>query len=96
MILDCLKSPTGELAMEIERQTQQPLSDEDLQQLEMLKDLLKRSVADGVITTTELDAIKVQITADGKVLFEEVELARQFIRAKVKADECVVDFFDRL
>jgi hypothetical protein len=43
-----------------------------------------------------LDAIKVQITADGKVLFEEVELARQFIRAKVKAGECVVDFFDRL
>ncbi len=82
--------------MEIERQTQQPLSDEDLQQLETLKDLLKRSVADGVITTTELDAIKVQITADGKVLFEEVELARQFIRAKVKAGECVVDFFDRL
>ena len=82
--------------MEIERQTQQPLSDEDLQQLETLKDLLKRSVADGVITTTELDAIKVQITADGKVLFEEVELAYQFIRAKVKAGECVVDFFDRL
>ena len=56
--------------MEIERQTQQPLSDEDLQQLETLEDLLKRSVADGVITTTELDAIKLQITADGKVLFE--------------------------
>jgi hypothetical protein len=96
MILYCLKSPIGELAMEIERQTQQPLSDEDLQQLETLKDLLKRSVADGVITTTELDAIKVRITADGKVLFEEVELAHQFIRAKVKAGECVVDFFDRL
>jgi hypothetical protein len=79
--------------MDIERPNHPPLSNEELQQLEKLEKLLKKSVADGVITRAELDAIKVQIAADGKVMVEELDLVRQFIQDKVSRNELVVESF---
>lgn len=80
--------------MEIERPNQAPLTAADLEHLKKLEDLLKKSVADGVITSAELDAIKVQIAANGKVMIEELDLVRQFIREKVQRGELVIDFFN--
>jgi hypothetical protein len=79
--------------METERPNQPTLSEDDLQQLEKLEALLKKCIADGVLTRAELDAIKVQIAANGKVMIEELDLVRQFIREKVSKGELVIDFF---
>ncbi len=79
--------------MEIERPNKAPLTDEDLQHLEKLEDLLKKAVADGIVTRAELDAIKVKIASNGKVMMEELDLVRQFIREKVSKGELVVEFF---
>lgn len=80
--------------MKIERPNQPPLSPEDLQQLAKLEILLKRSISDGVVTRAELDAINVQINADGKVMIEELDLVRQFIREKADHEELIIEFFD--
>ncbi len=79
--------------MEINRPNQKALTTEDLQQLEKLEKLLKKAVADGVVTRSELDAIKVQLAADGKVMIEELDLVRQFIQDKVNKNELVVELF---
>ena len=79
--------------MQIERPNKAPLTEADLQHLESLQTLLQKSVADGIVTRDELDAIKVQIFADGKVIIEELDLVREFVREKVAKGELVVDFF---
>lgn len=79
--------------MEIERLNNAPLTEDDLQHLEKLEALLEKSIADGVITRQELNAIKVQIAANGKVMIEELDLVRQLIREKVSNGELVIDFF---
>lgn len=79
--------------MKIEHPNKPPLSEADLQQLDKLEKLLKKSVADGVITRAELDAIDVQIAADGKVTIEELDLVRQFIREKVERHELAIEYF---
>lgn len=79
--------------MQIERPNKAPLTAEDLQHLEKLQVLLEKAIVDGVVTRSELDAIKVQIAADGKVMIEELDLVREFIREKSAKGEIVVDFF---
>lgn len=79
--------------MEVERPKQQPFTEEDLQQLETLEELIRKYTADGVITRDELDALKVQIAANGKVMVEELDLVRQFIREKVRKGELVIEYF---
>ncbi len=79
--------------MEINRPNQQPLTEEDLQHLDKLESLIKQAVADGVITRPELDAIKVHIFSNGKVMIEELDLVRQLIREKARKGELMVEFF---
>ncbi|GAB4378605.1 MAG: hypothetical protein Kow00121_30940 [Elainellaceae cyanobacterium] len=79
--------------MEIERSNKKVLTEEDLQHLEKLEEILKKAVDDGVLTRDELNAIKVQIAANGKVMIEELDLVRQLIRSKVSKGELTIDFF---
>jgi uncharacterized membrane protein YebE (DUF533 family) len=79
--------------MEIEKPNQPPLTDEDLQHLEKLQALLEKAIADGIITPQELNAIKVQIKSNGKVMIEELDLVRKFIREKAASGELVINFF---
>jgi len=79
--------------MQIERPNKAPLTDEDLQHLEKLQALLEKAIADGIITRDELDTIKVQIASNGKLMIEELDLVRQFIREKVTKGELVINFF---
>lgn len=60
-----------------------PLTEADKTQLQRLKQILERAIADGVLTAEEMTQIKRQIKADGKVTFEELELYRQFVQEKI-------------
>ncbi len=79
--------------MEIERLNNPPLTEDDLQHLEKLEALLEKAIADGIVTRQELNAIKVQIASNGKVMIEELDLVRKLIREKVANGELVIDFF---
>lgn len=73
--------------MKIERPNAKPLSPEELQDLENLRLILARAIADGSVTEDEINAIKACFSADGKVLFEEIELCRQMIWDKIDRGE---------
>lgn len=61
-----------------------PLSEADEAELARLKQLLERAIADGVLTADEMGQIKRQISADGKVTYEELELYRQLVEEKIR------------
>ncbi|WP_299044283.1 hypothetical protein [uncultured Thermosynechococcus sp.] len=61
-----------------------PLSEADKAELAQLKQLLERAIADGVLTADEMAQIKHQMSADGKVTYEELELYRQFVEEKIR------------
>ncbi len=61
-----------------------PLSEADKAELAQLKQILERAIADGVLTADEMTQIKRQISADGKVTYEELELYRQLVEEKIR------------
>ena len=73
--------------MKMERPNAKPLSLEELQDLEKLRAMVERAIADGYVTADEMNAIKARIGADGKVLFEEIELCRKLIWDKIQKGE---------
>lgn len=78
--------------MQVERCNAKPLTPVEQQELEKLRVVIMRAVADGVITANEITHIKATIAADGKVLIEELDLVRQLIREKVDRGEIVYDW----
>ena len=73
--------------MRIEKPNQEPITQEDLQNLDKLKVLIEKCVADGYLTQDELRIIKDFIRSDGKVTTEELELCQKLIWDKVQSDE---------
>jgi hypothetical protein len=71
--------------MKMERPNPQPLSPEELQDLEKLRTLLEQAIADGYVTADELNAARARMSADGKVLFEEIELLQQLVWDKIQS-----------
>jgi uncharacterized membrane protein YebE (DUF533 family) len=63
------------------------LSAEDQQELDNLRQIVERAIADGVLTQDERDAITAAMRADGKVTYEELALVRQMVSDKVAAGE---------
>jgi uncharacterized membrane protein YebE (DUF533 family) len=63
----------------------------ELQDLEKLKAIIEKAIADGVLTRDERDRINALIMADHKVSFEEMELASQLIYDKVNKGELRLD-----
>ncbi len=63
------------------------LSAEEQQELDTLRQTIEQAIADGVLTQSERDAITATMRADGKVTYEELELVRQLVSAKVLAGE---------
>lgn len=63
------------------------LSAEEQQELDALRQIIERAIADGVLTQAERDAITATMRADGKVTAEEVELVRRLVNDKVAAGE---------
>jgi uncharacterized membrane protein YebE (DUF533 family) len=73
--------------MKIERFNVKPLSPEELQDLEKLRTMLEQAIADGYVTADEMSAIKAQMSADGKVLFEELDLCQKLVWEKIQMGE---------
>ncbi|OLP18170.1 hypothetical protein BST81_11940 [Leptolyngbya sp. 'hensonii'] len=69
--------------MKIEHPNAQPLTQAELEDLEKLEHLIKQAVIDGKVTPYELQQINVAIHADGKVLFQELDLVQRFICEKL-------------
>jgi uncharacterized membrane protein YebE (DUF533 family) len=62
-------------------------SPQELHDLEKLRTLIERAIADGKLTKDEMDAIKAAMNADKKVSFEELELCRELIWEKIQQGE---------
>lgn len=60
---------------------------EELQELEKLKIIIERAVADGKLMGTEFETIKTAIGADKKVTYEELQLVRKLIYDKIASGE---------
>jgi tellurite resistance protein len=67
------------------------LSPEEQQELENLRQVVERAIADGVLTQTERDGIMAVMKSDGKVTFEELCLVRQLVSDKVASGELQVE-----
>jgi uncharacterized membrane protein YebE (DUF533 family) len=78
--------------MEIERPNANPLTPEDLHDLEKLKAVVERAIADGKLTKAEMDAIRVQIHSNGKVMVEELELCRELMAEKVRSGALIIEW----
>jgi uncharacterized membrane protein YebE (DUF533 family) len=63
------------------------LSPDELTDLERLRALIERAIADGRLTQQEMASIKASIATDGKVTFEELELCQELIWDKIKQGE---------
>lgn len=75
--------------MKMERPNAKPLSPSELQDLEKLQAMLEQAIADGCVTQDEINLIRAQVHADGKVLFEELELCQRLIWDKIQKGEIV-------
>lgn len=73
--------------MKMERPDAKPLSPEEIRDLEKLRIMLEQAIADGRVTAEEMNAIKARINADGKVLFEELELCQKLVWDKIQQGE---------
>ncbi|HEY9614999.1 hypothetical protein [Allocoleopsis sp.] len=66
----------------------------ELQDLEKLRVLIERAIADGKLTKYEMESIQAAMRADGKVSFEELELCRQMIWEKIQSGELEQDWWN--
>lgn len=73
--------------MKVERPNAKPPSPEEVKDLEKLKALIERAIADGRLSAQEMDSIKRAMNADGKVTCEELDLCRQLIWNKIDTGE---------
>ncbi len=73
--------------MEISRPQAPAPTPEELEDLEKLKAVIDRAVADGKITQGELAQIRAVTTHDGKITPQEVELYRTLIIEKINKGE---------
>lgn len=73
--------------MEISRPQAPAPTPEELEDLDKLKAVIDRAVADGKITQGELAQIRQVVTHDGKITPQEVELFRTLIIEKINQGE---------
>jgi hypothetical protein len=78
--------------MKIERPNTPDLSPGEAKELEHLKQVIERAIADGVITKAERDNINAIMWADKKVTPQELDLLRTMIREKVAAGDLILDY----
>ncbi|MGL6134969.1 MAG: hypothetical protein ACRC1L_12395 [Prochlorococcaceae cyanobacterium] len=77
--------------MEIERPNAQPPTPEELKDLKKLRSILERAIADGVISSSEVEAYKMQAWADGKITPQELALYQELVLSKINAGELIWD-----
>ncbi len=78
--------------MKMERPNAIPPSPEDLNNLDKLKAIIERAIADGKLTRQEMESIQFEMRADGKVTVHELELCRKLIWQKIRTGELEHDY----
>ena len=78
--------------MKMERPNAIPPSPEDLKNLDKLRAIIERAIADGKLTRQEMESIQFEIRADGKVTVHELELCRKLIWQKIRNGELEHDY----
>lgn len=73
--------------MKISRPQDKEPTLQEVRELEKLKKIIDRVVADGKLMGTEFERIKAAIRADKKVTYEELELVRTLIYDKIDNGE---------
>lgn len=73
--------------MEISRPNAQELTPQELQDLEKLKAVIERAVADGRISPDEIKSIKATMWSDHKITPQELDLMRTLVTQKIESDE---------
>jgi len=73
--------------MEISRPTASEPSPEDLENLDKLKAVIERAIADGKLTETEKQQIRTVAWSNGKITPQELELVRSMILDKLHSGE---------
>ncbi|WOD37031.1 hypothetical protein [Nodosilinea sp. E11] len=77
--------------MEISHPNMKALSPEEQQNLNRLKSIIEKSVADGVLTTHELEQIATVMGENHHITPQELQLVHTLIREKINRGELVVD-----
>jgi uncharacterized membrane protein YebE (DUF533 family) len=78
--------------MKIEDSNRRELTPQEQQELEKLRTIIKVAMEDGILTRYERDRISAAMRADGKVTYEELELARTLMREKAANGELRLDY----
>lgn len=78
--------------MDVSQPNMKEPSPEELRDLEKLKALIERAIADGKISKSELDAMKTQAWSDGKITPEELELYSSLVLDKIRTGELQWEF----
>lgn len=78
--------------MEISRPGAKPPSPEELQELETLKKMVERAMADGILSQAEMADLKAFITGNAaekapEQIWREIQLYRNLVAEKVKSGE---------
>lgn len=70
--------------MQISRPNYQEPTPEELHDLEKLKAVIERAIADGKLTHDEVNCIKATMRADGKITPEELNLLSEMVVQKMQ------------
>lgn len=73
--------------MEISRPNAKEPTSQELQDLEKLKALIERAVADGKISPDEIKSIKATMWSDHRITPQELDLMRTLVSQKFESDE---------
>ncbi|WP_026735127.1 hypothetical protein [Fischerella sp. PCC 9605] len=79
--------------MEIQRPNAGELTPEEAKELEKVKAVIERAIADGKLTSAEIQTIRTAIWADKKVSVEELNLVTTLIREKMERGELSQDWW---
>jgi len=83
--------------MKVERPNARELTPEENKELERLKGLVERAIADGVISNAEYDNIRntaLEKNPSPELLYQSLELYRQLVTEKVKEGILIAENFE--
>lgn len=78
--------------MEISHPNQPELTPAERQELEYLRGVIERAIADGVFTKGERDRVSALLSSQHNVLVEELTLIREMVRDKAASGELTLDY----
>jgi uncharacterized membrane protein YebE (DUF533 family) len=85
--------------MKIERPDYQEPTPDELRELEKLRAMIERAIADGVVTQDEMGIIKQQIISkknhSAEQVYREIALCRTLINEKVVQGKLTIDILGR-